>query len=274
MTFEISDLARQYAPWSVSKAELAETCPKQFELKHVLKAPEEAVAAENKVGTAAHSVLEHRLGGATAKAAKLATLEKTPLTTTEMEDLQVLDDAIEAFVRKFELFCRTYGVTQVLREQKWAIKDDGTPTGFKDPDVFFRGVVDLGAITRDGILTVIDHKSGVAKDIHRFGKYNKQINVYAVMGLANLPNIAGVRGAIHFLQGPEEMRLQWMNFVDAKRINQLLLPWLFDFVNKCSANLKVQPFVAKPTLRKWPCNYCPYRPSCGAHQDLLRASEI
>lgn len=274
MTFEISDLAKQYAPWSVSKAELAETCPKQFELKHILRAPEEAVAQANKVGTAAHSVLEYRIGGADLKTAKQMAFEASPLTSTELEDLRVLEDAIEAFVVKFDRFCSVYGVTKVLREQKWAITAAGLPTDFKAPDAFFRGVVDLCALTRDGMLAVIDHKSGVAKDIKRFNKYNKQINGYAVMGLANLPKIQGVRGAIHFLQGPEALRIQWMDPVDASRIQKLLLPWLFDFVNKCAGNLATQPYVAKPSLRKWPCDFCPYRPSCAAHQELLRASEI
>lgn len=274
MTFEISDLARKYAPWSNSKAELAETCPRQFELKHILKAPEEAVAAENKVGTAVHAVLEHRVGGASAKEALKLALEKTPLTSSEMEDLRVLDDAVEAFVVKFDIFCKTYGVTTVLREQQWGLTAEGKPTDFRAPDVFFRGVVDLAAITRDRDLTVIDHKSGVAKDIRRFTKYNKQLNIYAVMGLAHLPDIAGMRGGIHFLQGKEDLRLQWLDYLDARRIKQLHTPWLFDLVNKCAANLAPQPFVAKPSLRKWPCNYCPFRPSCAPHQELLRGIEV
>jgi hypothetical protein len=272
--FEISDLAKQYAPWSVSKAELAETCPKQFELKHLLKAPEESIATANKVGTVAHAVLEHRIGGADLKTSKALALEKSPLTSTELEDLRVLEDAMEEFVVKFDNFCRTFGVTEVLREKKWAITATGSPTDFKAADAYFRGVVDLCALTRDGMLAVIDHKSGTAKDIARFDKYKTQINSYAVMGLANMPNIAGVRGAIHFLQGPAALRIQWMDPSDAGRITKLLLPWLFHFVNKCAANLAVQPFVAKPSFRKFPCGFCAYRPSCTAHQELLRASEI
>lgn len=271
--FEISDLARKYAPWSVSKAELAETCPSQFELKHIKKAPEEAVAAENKVGTAAHSVLEFRIGGQDAKTAKKTALEKTALTERELEDLRVLEDAIEDFVRRFDTFCQTYGVTQVLREQQWGLTIEGKPTGFKAPDVFFRGVVDLAAVTRDRALVVIDHKSGVAKDIKKWGKYQKQINTYAVMGIANMPDITGVRGALHFLQGHKDLRLQWLDFLDAERIRKLHTPWLFDVVNKAAANL-VEPFVAKPSLKKWPCNYCPYRPSCQALKEMIRGAEV
>jgi len=271
--FEISELARKYAPWSISKADLAETCPSQFELKHIKRAPEEAVAAENKVGTAAHSVLEFRVGGQDAKTAKAAALEKTPLTERETEDLRVLEDSIEEFVRKFDAFCKNYGVTEVLREQQWGLTAEGKPTGFKAPDVFFRGVVDLAAITRDQALVVIDHKSGAAKDIKRWGKYSRQINTYAVMGLANMPQITGVRGALHFLQGPRDLRLQWLDFLDAERIRKLHTPWLFEVVNKAAANLTA-PFVAKPTLKKWPCNYCPYKPSCSALRELVRGSEI
>lgn len=274
MKFEISELAAQYAPWSVSKADLAETCPRQFELKHILKSPEEVVATANQVGSAAHLILEYRLGGMDAKAAKAAALIKIPMTSTEWENLRVLEDAIETFVVKFAAFCKTYDVVDVMIEKKWAIRADGTATDFFASDVFFRGVVDLCALTRQGDLTVIDHKSGVAKDIYKYTKYQKQINVYAVMALANMPNIAGVRGALHFLQGPQHLRLQWLDFTDAHKIKALYTPWLFEFINKCATSLAPRPFQAKASLRVWPCNFCPYKPSCAAHQELLRESEI
>lgn len=273
MAFEISELAQKFAPWSISKSELADTCPRQFEFRYIKKAPADVVPSANRVGSAAHKILELRVIGEPAKDAKKKALEEHPLTSTEGEDLQALEDAVESFLRKFDRFCRENGVTKVLREQKWGIDTAGNGCDFFDAKVYFRGVVDLGVITAANDLIVIDHKSGIASDIQKKARYKNQLNSYAVMGIAHVHELAGARGAINFLQGPEEKRIQWMDYIPAERIRTVVRPWLFSFVNFCAESLRKVPYVAKPKP-KWPCDYCSFRPSCSAYQEMIRGAQV
>ena len=271
--FNITPLAQQFAPWSISKAGVAETCAAQFAHKYIHKTPEQAIPSDNKVGTAAHSVLEERVGGKSVEEAKKIALEKTPLTSNEMDTLRSLETNMEQFLRRFDQFCRSNGVTQVLREVEWGITSDFKPTGFFAKDVYFRGKVDLGAITRDNDLVVIDHKSGVAKDISRDVKKKQQLYSYAVLALPNIEGLQGVRGGLHFLQGAEDKRTQWLDYMDAARIRQLYVPWLYGHLNDVAASL-VAPFEAKPKLR-WPCEWCSLPPRVpGVSGDGVRGSEV
>jgi hypothetical protein len=268
--FEISPLARKHAPWSYSKTELAETCPAQFRHKHLLKTSAAPAPSDTKVGIAAHAILEHRVLGKPSSDAKKTAVEKTPLTSTEQEMLHMLEENMEHFLRRFDSFCKTQGVTKVFCEADWGFTDDYKPAGFFAEDVFFRGKLDLGALTRDHDLFLIDHKSGVAKALEGDQKKRQQLQAYGVLALPNMPDIAGVRGGIHFLQGdnPDD-RLQWTTYVPAERIRTLYMPWLFGRINAAAANL-TEPFVARPAksrMRKnnqpgWPCGWCQYQDVC------------
>lgn len=268
----VSELAKQYAPWSISKASIAETCALQFEHKYLKKTPEAPKATGNQVGTAAHAVLEFRLGGMKAKDARKAALEKTPLTGEEVDTLSSFDETIEAFLVRFDGFCKANGVTEVLREVQWAITADYKPTEFFAKDVYFRGAVDLGAVTANKDLFIIDHKSGFAKDISKDNKFKYQLNSYAVLAHACRPDLAGVRTGIHFLQGAEQMRLQWLDYIEAPRIGKLYAPWLYKHLNDVAEMLQ-PPRMGRPKIDKWPCSYCSFRPVCAAYAELDRVTK-
>ena len=263
----ITELTRKFAAWSISKAGIAETCPKQFQHKYLLKTTTTTVPSVNRVGTVAHMILELRTGGTSHEDAKKAALEETPLMADEMDSLRVLEEPIEWFMRKWSVFCRLHHITDTLREQKWGLTEDLKPTEFFAPDVFFRGVLDLGAMTQDGDLIVIDHKSGMAKDIQKDKKFQRQINSYGVLALYNIPKLSGIRGAIHFLQGDESKRVQWLDYTARDVIETKLTPWLFNYLDFCSAHL-TEPYEATPKLR-WPCEWCNYTLSCQAYQEMV-----
>jgi hypothetical protein len=269
--FEIDQLAKDFAPWSISKAGLEGTCPKQFQYKYIDKtAAEVAAHSTSRVGTTAHKILELCAGGTSKKAAITTAVEENKLTINEIETLATMQDNIDAFLVKFDFFCKENGVTEVLLEKQWGLDSDGNAVGFKDPNCFFRGVVDLGVVTRDKDLVVIDHKSGKASDISKGDKYKKQLNSYAVMGLANVGDIGGFRGAINFLQGKD--LIQWLPYVDAEHIKNRLTPWLFRHINEMAANLVAQ-YEARPKLR-WPCEWCSYQLSCSSYQEMVRGASI
>jgi hypothetical protein len=261
--YEITPLAKKFSPWSISKAGVAETCAAQFKHKYILKTAEQSVPSANTVGTHAHSILEFRIAGKPDAEARRLAAEKTPLTEQEREDLRTMDDAIEVFLQKWDVFCQTNRVQKVLLEAEWAFTADFKRTGFFSPDVYFRGKVDLAAVTADRDLIVVDHKSGVSKDIRVGDKFKKQLWSYAVMAIVNLDDLAGVRPGINFLQGSRYDKIQWLDYMEAARIQRLYVPWLFETLNKAAEKL-VEPFPAKPKLR-WPCEWCSYRPACPAY---------
>jgi len=267
LTFDISLLAAQHGPWSISKAGTASTCPAQFKHKYVAKTPGAITASANKVGTAAHTVLEHRVVGIDAVAAKKVAIEKTPLTAQERSDLRALDDEIESFLRRFNAFCKREGVTELLREVEWGFTAGGKSTGFFADDVYFRGKLDLGAVTKNNDLFVLDHKSGVARVIHRDLSKKHQLYSYAVLAAINLPQLNGVRCGIHFLQGQEGLRIQWLDYIPLSSIQRVYTPWLFGHLNDVAENL-VEPFCAKPKAN-WPCKWCDFRQVCVPYQELI-----
>lgn len=262
--------ALKHAPWSFSKMETGESCPAQFKHKHVLKTVAGPSTPDTVVGTAAHAVLERRIGGTSLAEAKKAALASTPLTSDEQDMLRTLEERIESFVRKFDSFCRRQGVTRILVEEAWGITASYEKTGFFDKDVFFRGKVDLGAVTRDGDLVVIDHKSGIARDLaDKFmAKKREQLQTYYVLAVPNVPGVSGVRGAIHFLQGSEDKAVQWMkSYEDVARVREVHAPWLFSRIND-TARALCEPFPARPKLR-WPCEWCAYKASCTPFQEAF-----
>jgi RecB family exonuclease len=265
--FEISPLARQYAPWSISKLGVAENCPKQFEFKHVMKHEELVTTSDNKVGLAIHAVLEHAIQGFSIREAMRRALEKTPLVSNEMDIFTALIDVVQEFLRKLDVFCKQHGPVELLVEKKWGLTADGRGTEFDAEDVFFRGVLDLGIITADHDLLVIDHKTGRPYGLH---KYRAQLNAYAVLGRANLNGVVGVRPALHYLKESPENRIQWCRYMKAVDIGAHLLPWIYEFINNAANQL--DGFVAKPGLR-WPCAWCAYSPVCAAYQELKRVTQ-
>jgi CRISPR/Cas system-associated exonuclease Cas4 (RecB family) len=259
--------AMKFAPWSFSKIETADACPAQFEHRHLLKSAAAAKTSDTSVGTAAHSIIERRVGGASHADATKTALDQTPLTSDELEVLRTLDARIDMFLQKFDSFCKAQGVTEVLVEVEWAFTAAFEPANFWAKDVFFRGKMDLGVVTRDRDLIVIDHKSGYAKDIKRDIKKKQQLQAYAILGVSNVSNINGVRGAIHYLQGDEAKAIQWVDYVDAQRVRDVYVPWLYTRINETASTLN-PPFLAKPSLR-WPCEWCGYQAYCTPYQEMV-----
>jgi hypothetical protein len=258
-----SNLVYTYAPWSISKAQCAMLCPAQFKFKYVDKIKELVAPSVNKVGVAAHSVLEQRLLGKSFKEAKEIALEKTPLTTKELESFSVASVPIESFIIRFDSFCKTNGVIKLLIEEKWGVDKDLNPVQFFSKDVFFRGVVDLAVVTKNNDLVVLDHKSGKVQGLE---KYTAQLNAYAVLGLATNPNIDGMQGVIHHLQGKNDKSLLWANYLSKEEIKNRVNSWLITYLTSAAESVKDLE-VARPKL-PFPCNYCSYNISCGAYQEL------
>ena len=271
---DVSLLARRFAPWSFSKMEAAEACPAQFNFKHVAKTAASPATSDTKVGIHVHEVLEHRVLGKSARDAQQLAAAKTPLTTQEQETLHMFAENIEDFLQRFDRFCKTQGVTKLLTEVAWGFTDTYQPASFFAPDVYFRGKLDLGILTRDNDLYLLDHKSGVAKPLVDDPKKQAQLQAYGVLAMPNLPDIGGVRGGIHFLQGDAPLRIQWAPYLAANTLRAAYRPWLFDRINEAAANL-TEPYEARPAKSRmkknkqpgWPCGWCNYQAHCPAFKE-------
>lgn len=266
--YPISPLAAKYAAWSFSKAGVALSCPAQFKHKYVLKTASAPSTTDANIGIAAHSILEFLTGGASYAESRKIALEKTPLTSSELEELHMFEDAILAFMKRFDMFCKRNNVVEVLREADWAFDADFNPCAFFDKNAYFRGKVDLAMKTAAGDLFIIDHKSGSAKDLTKDYKKRQQLNSYAVLALASVPDIGGVRAGIHFLQTQD---IPFMDYVRVDDIRKRHVPWLFDYLND-AAEACADPFPAKAKMR-WPCEWCGYQAACPAFAELMGASQ-
>lgn len=276
--FEITQLARKFAPWSFSKIEAAEACPAQFGHKHITRTSAAPAPSDTKVGIVAHEILEHRAGGKERGEAKKLAVTKNPLTSAELEQLRVLDENMEAFLKRFDTFCKAHGVTEVLREQDWAFDETAAKVPFFDKRAWFRGKLDLGAITRDRDLFFVDHKAGAVKKLVEDRVKREQLQAYAVLAIINVPNLVGVRGGVNFLQGDTpEKQLQWGDYIPAERVRALYTDWLFSRINRAADNL-LEPLEARPAnsrIKKgpmagrpgFPCGWCLYQNSCTAFQE-------
>lgn len=252
-----SDLTLKYAPWSLSKAQTALTCPFRFDLKYVnkIKGKTPLKDSARKIGVAAHAALETVLGGKDLKEAMIKAAVDENLTSIETEDLRSLGHNIKNFIERLETFKEKKNVNEQHVEKKFGLTRDMQPTSFFGKNVFFRGVWDLCLISEDDSskkhLVVIDHKSGRTKDL---SYYTDQLKLYSLAGIHLFSDIAGVQSAIHFI--PDE-NIVWSTYNSTEIIKKLYYPWYIDLLNKAAADIP-----SKRAQKCWLCPFCEYREEC------------
>jgi len=259
-----SELAFEYAPWSLSKAELAKNCSFKFQLQYVkrVKAKVPIRSAAARIGTAAHEVLEEyskqsEHDPAFLKRALLRGAVKNELTTPEIEDLLALAHNIVRFRQRLMAICKKTAVKQILVEHRFGLTADMKPTGFwNKEDVFFRGVWDLVLLTAGGFAAIIDHKSGqppaTPEDVKTQNR--TQLNIYAASAILLFPDLKNVRTALHFVQSEE---IIWDKARPVEEIREKLLPWYQRYINTAAAE------APKNEARKgWYCAFCGYTDIC------------
>jgi hypothetical protein len=108
--------------------------------------------------------------------------DKTPLPQHLLEHKALLDQLNEKAGRK-------------LAEHEMGVKEDLTPCGFMDADVWVRGIADLLIIDDDGLKAwVIDYKTGNDKYPDR-----DQLILMSLMVFAHFPHIRQVNSALLFV---------------------------------------------------------------------------
>lgn len=296
MSYPFSEAALKLAPWAKSKADTALNCSYKFNLQYVkkMKKMKRAVSSPAaRIGNAAHEALETYLKRKAAgnvqdeasvlrRAIREASI-RNGLTTFEIEEVMALAQNIRSFGARFADYHEKFDVKKTLLEHKFGIRADGSATTFFGKvlnegetdtdglvkkaikDVFFRGVWDVGLIIGDPEepeqVVILDHKSGVPPEnkhdmVERFGK---QLELYAMSGLALYPSLKGVSTAVHFIQSEE---IFWLDRnTPPKIIRDAYIPRYYEFINKAADAAQE----ARPQ-RSWLCNFCEYTHVCPLKQ--------
>ena len=257
MSIPFTDAALKHAPWSMSKASVALSCPFRHRLKYIqrVKGKEASASSASRIGIAAHEALEWALKGKhDLKEALWRTAIKTQLTTPEIDELYALTHNLHLFLERLEKFKQKHGVTEQRVELKFGLTPtfDQVPFFDKSGHLFFRGVWDLCMRAHEKYLIIVDHKSGQIKDV---AEYRDQLNMYALAGLHVFPGIEGVQSAIHYMQ--DDTGLHWDNMLSVKDIREAILVWFVDHLNKAGESAE-----ASVARRGFWCAFCEYTEMC------------
>lgn len=258
----IAETVRRFIPWSHSKVQVAEKCPKQFRFKYVERSGSKE-GPEARVGTAAHAYIEHRLDGIdTDTALEKAKYAVKGMTTAELETLAERNAQGEAYVARIQSFRSKSLVRHEGFEVNLAIRSDGSPCDYEDDDALIRGSVDHLIEQVDGKALIIDHKTGNPK---KLDKYMAQLGTYKVLTVQNRPHLRAAQAGVHHVQ---DASLEWQRPDSKQEVQRVLLPWLIRRIEQAAFGLK--DFPAKTSEL---CPWCDYHLHCAEGLALCSAEE-
>jgi CRISPR/Cas system-associated exonuclease Cas4 (RecB family) len=249
--------ALRHAPWSTSKVKTALRCTQEFHYRYVEKIAELRVGPELRIGKAVHAALE-------------GVLERKPFPEVLSEArTELLDDderarfdtlaiAVGKFGERIESFRARRKVRSEWVEHKLAVRTDLSGTLFHAKDAFFRGVWDAGFVFDDGILAVVDHKTGMRRPA---GEFADQLEGYATLAAAHLQDVKRVWLGVHFVA---EADMEWTAPVGTTEVRAAFAPRLFALIERAAENVAGPPV---PQVTNY-CNYCGYRPLCPAMRGI------
>lgn len=252
-----SQLAIEHAPWSMSKASLAENCPLSFNLKYKKKLREKEApqAADARIGRAVHRLLEETIKGTLARNDKPGILKicmQERLTTPEMEEALSYLHNVYSFSKRLGDYSARHGVEKTFVEKSFGFTE--ALQAIEPNKSFFRGVWDLALLVKDQAI-IIDHKTGdIPTNVSPFEKHQLQYRCYAIAAWTQFPHIQGVRMAFHYVS---QEQLIWSEPDPISRVKGEYLPWYVQFVNRCAA--QIPDSLPK---KSWFCNYCGYTHLC------------
>lgn len=255
--------------WSHSKLKVLKNCPYNFYLKYILKIKRDYVQRDDllaRIGTAAHSVLEHVMKGKSVSdsftIAKRENEKETKLTEEQWEgNVMNLDRSISEFATRIEEFDRRHPIKRVFTEFKMGITKDYQPTSFFAKDVYFRGIIDLAFQVQGESdlkdLIIIDHKTGGGEFARSTKNYDSQLDAYKPLFHYGVENINGSQGGIHFIREGKMLWGNWSNRETIEKNHIGDLEWSIEgAVDKCN---DIGYF--KHVMGSY-CQYCDYKSEC------------
>lgn len=245
--------ALRHAPWSLSKVKCALRCAQEFHFKYVLGIAEPEVAPDARLGKAVHGALEAVLLGQ-ALAEALAAGRKELLHDEERTRYDQLAAGVEAFAARIGGFRTRRRVRSEWVEHKLAVRADLSPTMFIARDAFFRGVWDVGYLYDDGVLAVVDHKTGMRRPAADF---TDQLEGYATLAAAHVSHVRKVWLGVHFVA---DAAMEWTAPVALGEVRTEFAPRLLGQIEQAALAVDAGP---SPRTSGW-CVRCSYRSICPA----------
>lgn len=182
------------APWSYSSLSTFLQCPRRFYLTKVSKQVKDAGTEATLWGQSVHSALEHRIK------------DKTPLPAG-MGRFEAVAQEVESWSDHW------------ITEEQFGLTENLEPTGFFDPDVWCRGVLDLYTIHGKHAF-VGDYKTGKQRPD------STQLKLFAAAIFHKYPQVDKVRTAFLWLNhdakttedfSREDLRFIWNHFLPQLR---------------------------------------------------------
>jgi CRISPR/Cas system-associated exonuclease Cas4 (RecB family) len=244
--------ALSHAPWSLSKIQCALRCPLEFHYRYVDRLHEPEVAPEQRLGKALHAALEAVLVR-TALAEALEASRKNLLTDAERSRYDELAPAVGRFSERIAAFRSRRRVSRELIEHRLAVAFDLAPTEFTARDAFFRGVWDAGFLFDDGVLAVVDHKTGARRP---GADYAEQLRGYATLAASHLGYVRRIWLGVHFVA---DAALEWTPPVDVDVVRREYAAALLQSIEQAAQ--AVEGREARPST--W-CTRCSFKSICPA----------
>lgn len=273
--YHVSQLTRDLAPWSVSRAKTAKRCPLQFKWKYIDKRePDPDVSAEDlalRMGSTMHLLYEHIFNGLPKKQAYIDAVTEVGLGKDEQESMRPMISCVSWFVDSMKDFisAKVDTVSDKVRfkelvakgligvEKRFSLDEDFAViqgNSFNKEGTFIRGVIDLILLTEDGKgAVIIDHKSAQYTTLKW---HQEQLNVYALAALSMYPNIEWVQCGIHFMP---KKTLKW-NPVVGRDEKESFKRKVHYFLNMAANEALTEEMKIGGHCSKW----CPFLSSCKA----------
>ena len=210
--------------WSYSVWNKYRTCPKQFFFNKIQKLKEPGSAALEK------GIHWHNLGETYLKNPKSKLPKEYKLFKKQMKHLRDVDASAE---------------------EQWAFRKDWSICGWFDKDCWCRIKLDAFYIDDDGIMTVIDFKTGKVKE----DGYTEQLELYALGAMKLFEGLEGVLVELWFLEHGEIRPLEPAYYA-IKEVKKLQKLW----EKRAKPLFNDTKFIES---QSWLCNYCHFRKSNG-----------
>lgn len=235
----------KYLPYSASKIELFQNCPKKFEWKYIVKPPINISVKMFEKGKLWHSIIEHVL-----KRSKTKFQKPNFKELSDKEYITELSQAVNFVKSKFFLpYLQDIMQFKQLIEQPFAITENGTVELIKGFNHFFMGYIDLLQYN-DHEVQVVDWKTGgnSIKQLQRFPKSTFQLDVYGYVA-HKLFAPKYLKGKYVYVELEYEHTLNNFNHMETWR--EIL--WQVNKIEKC------EKFERKESNL---CDWCEYRGIC------------
>lgn len=207
-----------------------EGCPRRFYHEKIVKTVKQTDTVATLYGTQCHEAFEHYIG--------------------KDKPLDPRFDQFKPFVEPLK------GVQgDILVEHEMGLRNDFSPCGFNDEDVWLRGIADYLALNHDkGVARVVDYKTSKSARYADTG----QLELMAAMVMQHFPTINKVKGALLFVVAGSIVQEDYTR----DQLPDMLSKWAgkIDKIEKC---IEIKVWNPSPSGL---CKFCPVKPDNCEHR--------